>query len=94
MSLHRSLPCAIEAKGIFHQDLKSIKLDFDLEATYTDGKVGRMIVEKENLCDWMTLEQAGRSNCPPQNGPVTIGTELELARGWVKEVDLIMAQNY
>lgn len=65
-----------------------MELSFDVEARLKDGKEGKMIAAKDDLCNWATLKQKDRStNCHPQNGAATISAEMELPPGWVQEVN-------
>ena len=84
------IPCAMEAKGIFQEDLTSVDLDIDVEVHPQDGQSAKIIAVKDTICDWATLEQEGRSICPPQKGPATITARLELAQGWVMEAIYLM----
>ncbi len=66
--------------------MTSLELDFDVEARLKDGQSAKIIAVKDDMCEWVTLEQGGRSDCPPQNGAAIISAGLILARGWVMEV--------
>ncbi|KAG6991345.1 hypothetical protein G7Y79_00053g088280 [Physcia stellaris] len=79
------LPCTIEAKGEFQSDLSKIELNFEVEARFKGGHSGKVLTRKDDLCDWATVRQAGRSQCPPNKGSATITTELLLASFVVPE---------
>ena len=80
----------MEVKRIFQEDLTSVDLDLDVEVHPQDGQSAKIIAVKDNMCDWASLEQEGRSICPPQKGPATITARLELAQGWVMEAIYLM----
>ncbi|KAL8801415.1 MAG: hypothetical protein Q9182_004479 [Xanthomendoza sp. 2 TL-2023] len=81
------LPCSIEARGTFRQDLPSIDLDFDIEARLKNGQSAKLIAVRDNLCQWATMKQPGGSaKCPPRTGPAMLQTSMDLARGWIPEV--------
>ncbi|KAL8773874.1 MAG: hypothetical protein Q9209_001304 [Squamulea sp. 1 TL-2023] len=80
------LPCSIEARGIFRENLPSINLDFDIEVRLKNGQSAKILAVRDNMCQWATLEQAGGPyRCPPQKGPATLKTRMDLVRGWIME---------
>ncbi|KAL8896603.1 MAG: hypothetical protein Q9207_007636 [Kuettlingeria erythrocarpa] len=82
----RGLPCSIEARGTFQENLPSIELDFDIEVLLKDGQTAKMLAVKDDVCNWATVEQPGvTSSCPPQKGPAVITTSMSLGRGFIME---------
>ncbi|KAL8896605.1 MAG: hypothetical protein Q9207_007638 [Kuettlingeria erythrocarpa] len=81
------LPCAIQAKGTFRQDLPSIDLSFDIEALLPTGESAQMLAVRDNLCEWATLEQPGNpASCPPRRGAATLEMSMDIARGFIMPV--------
>ncbi|KAL8677308.1 MAG: hypothetical protein Q9224_007203 [Gallowayella concinna] len=86
------LPCSIEARGAFQQDLPSIDLDFDIQARLKNGQSATLIAVKDNMCEWATMKQpGGSSKCPPRKGPVMLETSMNLVRGWIMEVRILVS---
>lgn len=84
---HRGLPCDIEARGIFREDLDSIELNFDIEARMKNGQSAKLLAVKDNMCDWATVTQGhNRASCPPRKGAGTISWSVALVQGWIMEV--------
>ena len=85
----RGLPCRIEAKGEFEVDVTQINLDFEVEARFPGGHTGKVLTRNDDLCDWATIRQEGRLQCPSKKGSAVITTELMLASIFVPEVSYI-----
>ncbi|KAL8635657.1 MAG: hypothetical protein Q9228_006874, partial [Teloschistes exilis] len=77
--------CSIEVRGGFTSDLPSLDLDLEIDARPPDGQFMKIVVAKDNACDWLKLKQAYRDGCPPKKGFVSLNWEMMLARGWVME---------
>lgn len=82
----RGINCSIEVRGGFTSDLPSLDLDLEIDARPPDGQFMKIVVAKDNACDWVQLKQLYRSGCPPKKGFASMTMEMALARGWVMEV--------
>lgn len=84
----RGINCSIEVRGQFASDLPSLDLDLEIDARLPDGQFMKIVMAKDNACDWLKMKQLYRDGCPPKRGFASLNLEMMLARGWVMEVRL------
>ncbi|KAL9577119.1 MAG: hypothetical protein Q9212_006575 [Teloschistes hypoglaucus] len=78
--------CSIEVRGGFATDLPSLDLDLEIDINPPGGQsIEKIVVSKDNACDWLKVKQIYREACPPKKGFASLNMEMVLARGWVKE---------
>ncbi|KAL8628189.1 hypothetical protein Q9189_006125 [Teloschistes chrysophthalmus] len=81
----RGINCSIEVRGQFASDLPSLDLDLEIDARLPDGQFMKIVMAKDNACDWLKMKQLYRDGCPPKRGFASLNLEMMLARGWVME---------